>query len=163
MTRVEFTQDTFVTSEPGSNYSPDQLAAFLSLHRSGDLSHPHTVTYATMDDTAHVQTDYLHASGEIFFSPSQSSAEISVDLLANHRKESSASFFVVLSLNDSLPLQRGIQLGVRWNATVVINNVPAQRVYFPELPLVSNLQPNGDLASGTNLSSDLPLICITVS
>ena len=121
------------------------------------------VSYITVDSRSTASVDYIPAYGHVVFAPGQSDAEISIELLANHHKDTSSSFSVVLSLNASLLHGREAQLGAQMRALVIVVNEPVQGVYFPELPLVAALFPNGSLDTGVSLPSDLPLLCITVS
>lgn len=66
------------TNQPASG--PGSL--LFTVTRTGDLSFPVNVPYATADDTARAGTDYTAATGSLHFEPNASTATISVPLAA---------------------------------------------------------------------------------
>jgi len=57
--------------------------AVISIERSGDTSRPATVQYATQDDTASANSDYLEQAGTVSFAPLETAKAIVIPILDN--------------------------------------------------------------------------------
>ncbi len=65
--------------------------------RTGDLSQPATVHYATVDGSAKAGVNYVSESGTITFAAGQARATVSVPILADHVVTGSLGFSIALS------------------------------------------------------------------
>ena len=86
-------------SNPFVSASNLAASATVTVTRSGNLSLPASVDYATSDGTATAGTDYTAVSGTLNFSAGQSSQTVSIPLIANATGAASSSFN--LSLSDA--------------------------------------------------------------
>lgn len=170
---VEFAHNqTIRFKEPLYNTSLNSTLT-LQLQRSGDLSFPITVYYSTNDQSARSGYDFEHTLGIIRFAEEESSAKISIRVLANHASSADREFGVQLSLDTSRDSKSGVepngtsnvpvQLGAMSRVTVCILNYVVTGPYFPTPPLLDNVRQDGVRSYSSGLYFDLPLACITVS
>ena len=107
--------------------------------------------------------------GVVAFQPQESEKFISIPILSNDIASDTLTFLVRLSSSsDAVVNGDGVRVGERDSVRVVIASRPQALVpYFPALPEVVSVIPSEEdeeeeLARGSQLFSDLPLLCITV-
>ncbi len=142
--------------EPLSNNQLDSLNVTLTLRRSGDTSRPSTIRYFTSQSTALNWQDYVPISGSIIFENEATTAEISVQILSNARRDEDSEFLLALSQSH------GTSVGNHSTVRILIKNNEIQGPYFPALPVLDNAGERGSRAYTGGMTFDLPLICITV-
>jgi hypothetical protein len=115
----------------GNDYSPIQFAATsydastddatvtLTVTRTGNVSQPATVDYATADATALAGDDYAGASGTLSFAAGEATETIVVPILGNFAADPGGVFAVALSNAAGT----GAQLGADDHAVVAIDNL----------------------------------------
>ena len=103
----------------------------------------------------------------VAFQPQESEKFISIPILSNDIASDTSTFLVRLSSSsDAVVNGDGVRVGERDGVRVVIASRPQALVpYFPALPELVSVVPSEEeeeLARGSQLFSDLPLLCITV-
>jgi plastocyanin len=78
-----------------------------SVHLSQAASSAVTVSYKTVNGTAHAGTDYLPAVGKLTFKPGQTNLSIAVKIKGDTIVEPNETFFVVLSRPRGATLAKG--------------------------------------------------------
>lgn len=101
-------------SEPALTISEGAASATITIQRSGSLSAPATVQFATSNGTATAGSDYQATSGTVSFAIGQAVQTITIPLIGDGIAENSETFTVTLS-NPS-----GATLGSHSTATVTI-------------------------------------------
>lgn len=107
-----------------ATYSVNEIAGavVVSATRSGELSIPVWVKYATANGTATAGADYLPAAGTLHFAPGQTSAGISIPILQDTLSEATENFTIALDKAST-----DVVVGSPAVATISIvnNNTPA--------------------------------------
>ena len=111
----------FGAIRPRSARRPDRSRSTVT--RTGDLSAPASVMYATADETAKAGSDYATVSGTLHFAAGQSSATINVPILNDGVIEPAETFRIVLS--NAV----GAGLGGLVSAQVTINDDDAKPLF----------------------------------
>jgi hypothetical protein len=84
-----------VTEAPPSD--EESAAVVVTVRRTGDLSRPAGVDYATADGTAREGYDYIMASGTLLFAPGESAKQVRVLLVNDALGEQDEAFTLALS------------------------------------------------------------------
>jgi hypothetical protein len=108
-------------SSPDASVGEGAGSVTLTVTRTGDVSQPATVHYATSDGTATSGSDYNSASGDLVFSSGQTSQTLSVQILDDATYEGDETFTVTLSS----PV--GTDLGRSSTVVRIVENDPAPR------------------------------------
>ena len=99
--------------------STDDATVTLTVTRTGNVTLPVTVNYATADGTALEDADYTETSGTLSFAAGETTETIVVPILGNFAADSGVVFAVSLSN----PAGTGAELGADDHAVVAIDNL----------------------------------------
>ncbi|HZE69823.1 MAG TPA: PQQ-dependent sugar dehydrogenase [Pyrinomonadaceae bacterium] len=123
--QFDFSQNTFPVSEGGG-------AATITVTRSGDLSGPASVEYATTNGTALDSSDFTTNLGSLSFAPGQASGAFLILITDDLYVEGTETANLVLSnpLGASLGSQATAQLVINDNDTVPPTTNPADQSAF---------------------------------
>lgn len=111
---VQFSAISYAVTE-------DTTARTVTVTRTGDISGPATVDYATSNITASDRTDYTPALGTLRFAPNQSSKSLDILISEDNRLEGTETLNVTLTNGTGQAL-----LGTPATTTVVINDDPIE-------------------------------------
>jgi len=111
---VAFSAATYAVTE-------DTTFRTITVNRTGDISGPATVDYATTDVSASDRSDYTPALGTLRFAANQSSRTFDVLIIEDVRLEGNETFNITLSNGTGQAL-----LGTPSTATVTINDDPIE-------------------------------------
>ncbi len=123
---VQFTASTASVTEGTGSTSVD---AVVTVQRSGDISFPASVNYATSDGSgangcgviglsASSRCDYIATFGTLNFAANESSKQIAIPILPDSYAENAESFTMTLSAASGL----NVSLGATASITITINN-----------------------------------------
>ena len=111
---VQFSASTY-------NVNEDMTFKTITVTRTGDVSGPATVDYATTDVTASQRTDYTRALGTLRFAANESSKSFDVLISEDIKLEGTETFTITLSNGTGQAL-----LGTPSTASVVITDDPIE-------------------------------------
>jgi spore coat protein U-like protein len=121
--RVGHAAGPSVVSFTAGTYSVQENMTFrtVTVMRTGDVSGPATVDYATADVTAFQRTDYTRAVGTLRFGANESSRNIDILISEDIKVEGNETLTITLSNGTGQAL-----LGTPSTATIVINDDPIE-------------------------------------
>jgi hypothetical protein len=124
---------TFVITD-APPFEEESVAVVVTVRRTGDLSRPAGVDYATADGTAREGYDYIMASGTLLFAPGESAKQVRVLLVNDAHGEQDEAFTLTLSTpwgGCSLGTPHAAVLTIRENdATPAVTNPVDEAAFF---------------------------------
>ena len=106
---MQFSSATYTTSEAAGS-------AIITVARTGDISAPAAINYATSDGTASELSDYTTALGTLQFAAGETEKRFTVFIIDDARAEGSETVTLTLSAPS------GASLGSQFSATLTIND-----------------------------------------
>jgi len=104
---AQFSAGTYVVNENAGSVT-------VGVTRSGNVSRPVTINYATSNGTAETSTDYVATSGALQFAPGETIKFFSVPIVDDDLVERTET------INVSLSGAAGVVLGSPFNSTITI-------------------------------------------